>query len=106
MKMVPFYDMYGTILGHVDLDKCRRTRYSVVVDSGPDNWSRVSAPTKPEDLSPIEIFHIPFRKVKFRSHEEEVTLYHLVVESDTIPPWFWDSKAIVDFISYSWQALR
>jgi len=106
MKMVPFHDMYGTILGHVDLDMCHRTRTSVMVDNSPP-----LVPTEEDrkTISPddtVEIFHIPLRELKFRCRSEEVTVLHLVVEADDIPSWFWDSKAVVDFITGSWQLVH
>lgn len=105
MNMVPFYDMYGTILGHVDLDICQRTRFSVVVDNGPIDWSTVPIPTDQESTN-VEMFHIPFREIKFRSRHADATVRHLVVEADTIPPWFWDSRAVVEFFPHSWKEVR
>ncbi len=106
MKLTPFFSMDGIILGHVDLDMCRRTRNSVVIDNGPSDWSKcpMPTPTTPESLSPIEMYHIPLREIMFRSRREEVTVYHLVIAAEeTLPPWFWDSKAIVKFTPGSWK---
>ena len=109
MKMVPFYDMYGTILGHVNVDMCGKTRNSVVVDNGPHSWSSLSmlTPEESETLSPVEMFHLRYRKIEFCCHNHsDQTIYHLVVEAHTIPSWFWKAKAVVEFFPHPWREVR
>lgn len=105
MKMAPFLSPDGTILGHIDLDMCRKTRYAVVIDNGPEDWSKCQMLTPPDGLSPIEMYHMRLRQIKFRNRHEEVTVYHIVVEPAELPKWFWKCKAIVAFVPGSWKSV-
>lgn len=105
MKMVPFHSLDGVIIGHVDLDMCHRTRYSVVIDDGPDGWLKVHSPSPGKEISPddyVEMFHIPLREIRFQHNETREKVLHLVVDDTKLPKWFWDAKAIVAFTA-TWQ---
>jgi len=105
MKMVPFHSLDGVIIGHVDLDMCRRTHHSVVLDNGPEDWLTAPVPTDGAMVSPddyVEIFHIPLREIRFQCHEVREKVLHLVVDDSKLPPWFWDAKAVVAFAA-TWK---
>lgn len=112
MKMVPFYSLDGVLIGHVNRDMCRQTHNSFVIDNGPSHWFKCPnpVPVTAEDISPIELFHIRFRKIEFRCrsayNDIDATVYHLVVDEGTLPSWFWKAKAVVIFIPGSWQPVH
>lgn len=107
MKMVPFHSKEGLILGHVNRDMCRQTHNSFVIDSGPEDWFKVSKPMGGPDDIYVELYHLRFRKIEFRCHNDlDQTVYHLVVDEKTLPSWFWKAKAIVKFSPDSWTEVR
>lgn len=106
MQMTPFFSLDGMLIGHVDVSMCRQTRNSVVIDNGPNSWSAISEPIKPEDPTVVEMYHIPLREIQFRCGPTDAKVCHLVVDEKTLPSWFWGNKAVVTFVPHSWQRVQ
>ena len=104
MKMAPVYSSDGRLLGHLNMEVCVQTHYSVVVENSPQAPRAVPSFNHADLMNEtIEIFHVQFRKLRFRfgTSEQEV----LCLVANKLPDWFWDAYPTLKFSSDHWERL-
>ena len=97
MRMCPLFSETGQLLGHVDLDRCRRARDHLVVD----NASLTVSGGRIDESMTVDFIQLFFREIRFRNERADSTLTYIVVDSE-LPKWFWKAPGTVEFYPAHW----